>query len=163
MSTQFFNKKNIHRFFVLLLIVKGILAILEIVGGVAVFFINQKDLINFVQTITQSELIEDPHDIIANYLLHLANDFSISTKLFVTLYLLSHGIIKFWLIVGLLKKILWYYPIAIAVFGFFIIYQFYRYNHTHSLTLLLITALDLVVIFLTWKEYYYLTDDKKNE
>ena len=71
-------------------------------------------------------------------------------------YLLSHGVIKAVLIVGLLREKLWYYPVAIIVFVSFILYQLYRFNHTHSIWLLLITLLDIVVIWLTWHEYRYL-------
>ena len=79
-----------------------------------------------------------------------------STRNFTTVYLLSHGVIKLWLIIGLLRAKLSYYPVAIGVFGLFIIYQLYRFSATHSLWLLLITAVDVVVIGLTWHEYQYL-------
>ncbi|MHB8885982.1 MAG: DUF2127 domain-containing protein [Methylovirgula sp.] len=63
---------------------------------------------------------------------------------------------KLWLIIGLLRKKLWYYPVAIVVFGLFIAYQLYRYAFSHSVWLLLITVLDVVVIGLTWHEYRFL-------
>lgn len=43
-----------------------------------------------------------------------------------------------------------------AVFGLFIVYQVYRFSATHSLWLLLITAVDVLVICLSWHEYHYL-------
>jgi uncharacterized membrane protein len=43
-----------------------------------------------------------------------------------------------------------------VVFALFIGYQIYRYTFTHSILLLLITAVDLVVIAFTWHEYKYL-------
>ncbi len=109
-----------------------------------------------VGAITRHELAEDRRDVIANYLLHAAQSFSVSTQHFTAIYLLSHGIIKVWLIVGLLRKRLWYYPAAILIFGLFIVYQLYRFSFTHSMLLLLITALDLLVIILTWQESNYL-------
>ncbi|HJU71099.1 MAG TPA: DUF2127 domain-containing protein [Paucimonas sp.] len=45
---------------------------------------------------------------------------------------------------GLWRKKRGCYPAAITVFGLFILYQAYRYGFTHSLSLLPITALDLV-------------------
>jgi uncharacterized membrane protein len=74
----------------------------------------------------------------------------------VALYLLIHGALKLWLVLGLLREKLWYYPTAIAVFSLFIGYQLYRFSFTHSAFLLLITAIDLVVVALTWHEYNYL-------
>lgn len=81
---------------------------------------------------------------------------SVSSQQFAAFYLLSHGGIKLWLIIGLWRKKLGYYPAAKAVFGLFILYQLYRYSFTHSLLLLLITALDIAVIGLTWFEYQHL-------
>ena len=43
-----------------------------------------------------------------------------------------------------------------AIFGLFIVYQLYRLSLTHSLWLLVITAVDVLVIGLTWHEYRYL-------
>jgi len=40
-----------------------------------------------------------------------------------------------------------------AVFAAFSVYQTYRYTHTHSGLLLVLTILDLILIYLTWEEY----------
>ena len=66
---------------------------------------------------------------------------------------MSHGVVKLWLIIGLLRQKLWYYPLAAAVFGLFIVYQ---YSFTNSLWLLVLSAVDVAVIALTWHEYRYL-------
>ena len=79
--------------------------------------------------------------------------FSVGTQLFVSFYLLANGLTKAVLIAGLLRGKLGYYPAAIAVFAAFVGYQLYRYSLTHSAWLILLTLLDLVVIWLTWREY----------
>jgi len=150
------DEKNIHLAFEISLLLKGVFALGEIIGGVVAFFVTKEFLLKTVGVLTQEELAEDPQDLIANYLLHSTQNFSISTQYFVALYLLSHGGIKLWLIIGLLCEKLWYYPTAIIVFGLFIVYQQYRFSFTHSLWLLLITAVDVIVIGLTWHEYRYL-------
>ena len=71
---------------------------------------------------------------------------SIGTKHFVAFYLLSHGAVKLWVIIGLMRERLWYYPVALVIFTLFIVYQIHRYTLTHSVSLLLITVIDLVVI-----------------
>ena len=106
--------------------------------------------------LTREELLEGPRDFIANQIFQSAQHFSLSTRNFTALYLLSHGVFKLWLIIGLLRSRLWYYPAAAGVFGLFIVYQLYRFSLTHSLWLVLITAVDGVVIVLTWLEYRYL-------
>lgn len=155
-SRGLFEERNIHLFFEVSLLLKGVFALAEIAGGILAYFITQRFLIDVVRAITQNELAEDARDFVANSLLQAAQAFSISAQRFTALYLVSHGIIKLWLIVGLLRKRLWYYPTAMIVFGLFIAYQLYRFTFTHSILLLLITVLDAIVIGLTWHEYNYL-------
>jgi uncharacterized membrane protein len=150
------EEKNIHLIFRISLILKGAFALFETLGGISAYFVSQQSLLNFVRAITQDELSEDPKDVIANYLLQAAQHLSISSQRFVAFYLLSHGVIKLLLILGLWRRKRWYYPSAILVFGLFIVYQFYRFSHTHSIWLLLITILDVVVIWLAWHEYKFL-------
>jgi uncharacterized membrane protein len=150
------DEKNIHLAFEISLLLKGLFALGEIIGGIVAFFVTRDFLLKTVSFLTQEELAEDPRDLIANYLLHSAQSLSIGTQLFVAFYLLSHGSIKLWLIIGLLRQKLWYYPTAIVVFGLFIVYQLYRFSFTHSVWLLLITVVDVIVIALTWHEYKYL-------
>ena len=97
--------------------------------------------------------ILDPNDLLTGLFLHTVQHLSIGTQKFAAVYLLVHGTIKLWLIAGLLRKRLWYFPVAMTVFSLFIVYQLYRYTNTHSGWLLVITALDLVIIALTWHEY----------
>jgi uncharacterized membrane protein len=154
--TKFVSEKFVHLVFTLSLITKGIFAVAEVIGGVFAYFITQQFLVDIASTITRGELLEDPHDVIANYLIRAAHSASISTQHFTALYLLSHGAIKLWLIIGLLRQRLWYYLVAIVVFGLFIAYQLYRYTFTHSVFLIFLTIIDLIVIVLTWHEYRYL-------
>ncbi len=157
---KLFEEKNVHALFELSLILKGILALFEIAGGILAYFISQQFLLNLVFVITQGELTEDPQDALANFLLHSTQGFSLSAQHFVALYLFGHGLIKLFLIIGLLREKLWYYPTALIVFGLFIVYQLYRWSFTHSLWLLFITVLDAVVIWLTWHEYRYMRKNR---
>ncbi len=157
---KLFSEKSIHLVFDISLWLKAVLALAEIAAGIATYFISQQFLIRAVMWMAQAEFAEDPHDQIVNYLLQTAQQLSVGARDFATLYLLGHGIVKLWLIIGLLRKRLWYYPTAMVVFGLFIVYQVYRYTFTHSILLLLITALDLIVIALTWHEYQYLKRHK---
>jgi len=115
---------------------------------------------SIIAVVTYHELSEDPHDIVANYLMHTAQNLSISTHLFGVIYLLSHGIVKIFLIVSLWKRKLWAYPVAMSVFGIFIIYQMYRYTIVPAVELIILTALDVIIIILTWLEFKQLRSIK---
>lgn len=127
----------------------------------ATFIVPQHALLAFALWVTNNELADAPHDLLAGFLVHTVQHLSIGTQRFAAAYLLGHGTIKLWLIAGLLRERLWYFPAAITIFGLFIAYQVYRYTFTHAIWLLLITGLDLVVVALTWNEYRVLRARKK--
>jgi uncharacterized membrane protein len=155
MQVMQLNEKTTHVLFQLSLLCKAVFAAAETLAGIGAFFVTQQFVFTLVERLTRAGLFQHPHDLIANYLYTSAQHFSLSTRNFTAAYLLSHGVIKLWLIVGLLRERLWYYPLAIAVFGLFVVYQLYRFNLSHSPWLVLITLVDIVVIGLTWHEYRY--------
>lgn len=140
---------------------KAIFAVSEVAAGAATYFVPQRLFLTLVLWVTKDEFAEDPHDLVANFLLHAVQHLSVDAQNFAAIYLVGHGVIKLWLIVGLLRKRLWYFPVSVMVFGLFIGYQIYRFTFTHSVWLLLVTALDIVIIVLTWHEYRYLSDERK--
>ena len=145
------QEKNIRWIFIASVLLKGFNAVLGIVGGVLFLFTGA--VTSIVQFLVQGELIEDPNDFIANSIQHYLPYFSEHSQLFAAFYLLSHGVIKIFLVVGLLRNKLWAYPSAIVVYFLFIAYQLYRFTYTHSVFLVLLTVFDLFVIWLTWHEY----------
>lgn len=149
------NEKTTHALFQLSLLCKAVFAVAEILAGIGAFFVTQQFVFTLVDRVTSVELFQHQHDAIANYLYASAQHFSLSTRNFTAVYLLSHGVVKLWLIVGLLREKHWYYPLAIAVFGLFVVYQLYRFNLSHSPWLIVITVIDVLVIALTWHEYRY--------
>lgn len=149
-------EKRIHYVFEITLLLKAFYAVTEILGGVLALLISKSYLMNSVLLFTQDELSEDPKDLIAHYLIQGAQNFSVTSQHFVAFYLVSHGIVKLFLIIGLLRKKLWAYPLSIVVFGLFIFYQIYRYSYTHSMWLFLLTILDIIIIWLTLHEYRYM-------
>jgi uncharacterized membrane protein len=147
------REKRIGQFFRLSIWLKGIHAALEVVSGMLLIFLSPIQLTKFVVWMTQDELLEEPNDLIANYLLDVARQLSVSSLMFGAFYLLSHGIVKLTLVIALLKKKLWAYPWSLALFSLFIVYQIYRLSITYSLGLFVLTLFDLMVIWLIWREY----------
>ncbi len=109
----------------------------------------------FAEKLTQDEFLEDPRDLLSKYVVEAAHQFSIAGKNFIILYLLSHGIIRLLLVVGLFKKRLEAYYLSFVVFSAFIVYQMYKYSHTGALWLVGLSAIDMFFIWLVWKEYTY--------
>ena len=80
---------------------------------------------------------------------------SLSTRGFVGVYLLFHGLMNMFLAYNLYRNRLWSYPLSIAFTSVFFIYQLYRLAHTHSLILLVVTIFDIFFILFTYHEYHY--------
>ncbi len=142
-----------HVLFDVSVIAKGVDGILEIGGGILLLMTSPGRVLSVVRVLTQHELSEDPRDVIARYLLNSAHHLTAGTKTFAAAYLLWHGAVKGGLVAGLLLRKRWAYPAAIAAFVLFVLYQLYRYSHTHAFGLIALSALDIVVIVLTWLEY----------
>ncbi|MER8408587.1 DUF2127 domain-containing protein [Mesorhizobium sp. M0185] len=147
------DERRIHQIFELSIWLKGAHALIECVGGILLYVVTTDAIASWVNTFTQEELIEDPNDFIAGYLSQMASHFSVASKEFYAFYLLSHGLIKLLLVVGLLRGKLWSYPASLAALGAFMIYQVYRYSYTHSFGLLVLTVFDAVVMVLIWHEW----------
>jgi uncharacterized membrane protein len=143
----------IHTTFRVGVIAKGIDGFLEIIGGVLLLLLRPETIGELIFLLTEHELSTDPRDIIANYLLRSAGHLSGTAKLFGSLYLLSHGIIKILLVISLLNRKLWAYPAAIIFFILFIIYQLYRYSFSHSPWMIFLSVFDAAIVVLTWAEY----------
>lgn len=143
----------IHKVFKVTVILKAINSALEILGGIVFLFTGS--ITSLVIFLTQQELVEDPNDFIATHVQHFIPYFTSHSQFFIAAYLISHGVIKLFLVIGLIRNKLWAYPVAIGVFGAFILYQIYRYTHTHSVFLVFLTVFDLFLIAITWHEYKY--------
>ena|ERR1700722_12393320 len=133
------------------IILKGLDGALEVLGGLLLWFSKPADLNEIVRFLLQHDLSRDPHDWIAEHLLHAKT--ADANLAFASFFLLSHGATKVALVLGLWMKKLWAYPLTIAVFGAFCVYQTYRYALTHSAWMLVLTILDLALICLTWEQY----------
>lgn len=142
-----------HRLFQVAVILKGIDGVLEVAGGVLLLVFGKQGVGHLVRLLTQHELSEDPHDIIANLLLRSTHHLGASTVHFAATYLLVHGFVKVALVGGLLREKRWVFPIALAFLGLFVLYQVYRLAHQPSIALAGLTVLDLAIIALVAWEW----------
>lgn len=147
------GEHRIHQLFEVGVWLKGAHALIECAGGILLYLVTTQTIASWVNMLTQEELIEDPNDFIASHLARMAAGFSIASKEFYAFYLLSHGLIKLLLVIGLLRGKLWSYPASLVALGAFMAYQMYRYSYTHSPGLLVLTVFDVAVMWLIWHEW----------
>jgi uncharacterized membrane protein len=147
------NERRIRKVFRLSILLKGAHALIECAGGIALALVSTRTIVDLVNRFTQEELVEDPKDFIATYLLGWARGFSVQTEHFYAFYLLSHGVVKLLLVAGLLRSRLWAYPTSLVVMALFITYQLYRFYYSGGTGLIVLTVFDLFVVALIWHEY----------
>ena len=147
------NGNLLDKVFKISLVLKGLDGILELVGGVLLLLVSPAQLGSLVQFLTQHELSEDPHDLIASYLVHLAGNLTVSATFFGAIYLLLHGLVKIILVWAVLKDKPWAYPWMIAFLLIFIAYQSYELVVAFTWGMVLLTLFDIFIVWLTWHEY----------
>jgi uncharacterized membrane protein len=147
------ERKIEHRLFLLSVWSKGIAGLIETIGGVLLLWMPQAGLKAFVMFLTAPELAEDPTDRVATLLRHAVQELGADTRVFASSYLIVHGLIKVFLVAGLLAGRLWSYSVSLWFLAAFIAYQTYRFFFTHSVWLMALNILDVIVAFLIWREY----------
>lgn len=144
------------------ILIKSLFGFLEVLSGTALAISGRKSLKNLIIALTRGEIAEDPKDLIANFLIRTSQNLSLNSHIFIVAYLIFHGLVDIFLAIALLKNKLWAYPWAVTGFSLFIIYQIYRYCHTHSLILLFITIFDILIVLVILLEYKNRGKIKKN-
>lgn len=136
--------KSVHRLFLVSITLKGLHALVEIAGGIALYFFSTDRIVGWLYSKSDRS-----DDLFARF----ARTFSGQEHHFYALYLVSHGLINLAIVAALLSRRLWAYPATFAVLAAFIAYQLYRFTFTHDIGLIAITVLDLIVMALAWNEY----------
>lgn len=97
------RRKIEHRLFLLSVWSKGIAGLVETIGGLILLCIPKAGLNALVIFLTAPELAEDPTDRVATLLQRIVHELAADTKLFASGYLIVHGLIKIFLVAGLLR------------------------------------------------------------
>lgn len=144
----------IDRLFVVGILIKALDGLLEVLGGAVLLLSTPDQLTGWVSRLVSGELAEDPHDLIATWLLHWsAHSLTDSGVRFAGAYLLSHGVVKVVLAIAVLRQRLWAYPWMLAFLIGFIGYQLYRIAVDPTAGMVALTCLDVVLTWLTYREW----------
>ena len=155
-ATEITEKKTIDRLFLYSMIIKAGAAIFEIGTGIASLFLTTNQILYMTRLLVQGELAADPGDFFANYILDLAARWTPGqTNWFLFAYLVGHGVVNVFLVIVLLRKKMWAYPLSLAIFGIFVAYEAWQVFFTHSPLIIAFTIFDLAVIWLISREYRY--------
>jgi uncharacterized membrane protein len=134
---------RLHQLFIVSVIVKGVHAVIELAGGIALYLFSTGTIAAWLWQAGQSN----------DWIERFANSFSTKEHHFYAFYLVSHGVVNGLIVAGLLMRTRWAYQATFIVLTLFIAYQAYRYSYTHDIGLIVISVIDLIVMALAWNEY----------
>jgi uncharacterized membrane protein len=144
----------IDKAFHLSLLLKGLNGLLEILGGLLLLVVRPEQINDFAHHLTDAVLARDPDSFWANHFMDWANGIGEGSLLFGAIYLLSHGIVKLFVVIEVWRNRSWAYPLLIVVIGLFVVYQlYYLIFQKVTFGMIFLTVFDLVVIYLTVVEY----------
>ena len=100
MTFAFRHQKGLHQLFLISVWIKGLSGILETLAGIVAIFVEPRALESVVLFLTATELSEDPDDWFAKFLGGAVHQYSVDTQTFLSVYLISHGLIRVFLVAG---------------------------------------------------------------
>ena len=154
--TTFLKQAYWHELFEAGVAFKALNSVWEMLGSIFLLTRLHSWLTHKVIQISHSEFLGDHDDFFSHFISGQLSHLDVaSTRTFVGLYLLFHGLMNAFLAYNLYRNRLWAFPVSIAFTSTFLVYQAYRLVHTHSPLLLFITVLDVFFIILTVHEYRF--------
>ena len=142
-----------HDLFDAVVVLKGLNGLAEIASGGVLLLIKTGTIMEWVQWITRSELLQDPHDLLATHLEHWASTFGHDAQVFAGLYLLAHGIVKVTITILLFKEKTWAFPLAIFLFSALVMFSLHRLSINWSWALAGFVVFDLFTIAVIANEW----------
>ena len=127
--------------------------IARIILGVTLLWLVGTHFTDLLHVLMRQELLEDPSDSLLRFVEQLLVHSDLTVTSFMSLYLIFWGTADIFLSISLLKRKLWAFPISIWLIIIFVMYELYRFYHTHSLVLAYIIVVDIVVVTLIHFEY----------
>lgn len=143
----------LHWLFEASLVLKGLFAAAESLGGLGLVLTPNTAIISFVTWLTRHDLTQQPDADMALWVQHLTEAFPLQVQHFYAFYLLGHGAVKFTMVIMLARRILWAYPGAMVLLAGFVLYQITEFITHGSYTFLALSFFDLVMIVLVYREW----------
>ncbi|MCL2113827.1 MAG: DUF2127 domain-containing protein [Streptococcaceae bacterium] len=144
--------------FDIVVLFKSLFALLEVIGGVALFLVPMTVLRSLLNQLAK----EAPLPVLVQLFNHTAQNLTSDMTLFAVIYLLAHGLLKLVSLVLLWKRVLWAYPLSLVLLSSFIGYQMAEFSKTGAWSMIALTVIDLLMMVLTLLEYKKLSGNFQN-
>jgi uncharacterized membrane protein len=153
MTTHEPKKNFIDRAFRVSLFIKAIDGTLQLIGGTLLLIIPHATLVSWLDKLS-TQVMPDNNETLIAQLLHTASQhYSVRAEIFLSLYMLSHGVIKLGLVYGLLREKLWVFPLAFVAFAGLILIELDRILIHHYWGVIILLSFDTFVLTMVILEY----------
>ena len=152
---EWFSRLGIteHRLFLVAIVSKAFDGLLEFGAGVILLVLGTDYIKHVVWLWTSYRLFENPNSRVAHHVANAASSLTSNEKTFAGIYLILNGALKLGLVVGMIRRISWVYPVAAAIIVAFMGYQIYRITRHFSLGLVILTCFDGLIVLFIFMEY----------
>ena len=133
--------------------IKGGFGLLQVAGGVALATLPLGAVARLAQWLDTSVVATAAIDPLALMAAGMLRDLSGAQADFYAAYFIVHGGVTVFVIAALLARRMWAYPLGMAVFACFLVYETYEYLHKGGLILVSMFVLDLMLIVLIRREW----------
>lgn len=142
-----------HRVFVLTLAAKGLLGLVQLAVAAAILSGASQGVPRLAHWLVAAELAEDPADPMASRIMAVAGALPGSATGFYAIYFAVHGLLHVGVVAALVAGAAWAYPATILVLVAFIVYQAVEWLAAGGAMLIVLSAIDVAVIWLTIREW----------
>lgn len=135
------------------ILLKGFDGVMELLGALLLIVVPASAITHLTHFLVDTELNHDPHAFVAMHILHFGTKLAEGHNTFAILFLATHGAVKVGLVVALLRQKMWAYPLALIALSGFLVYQIYLLLTQATFGMVFLTVLDLIIIWLVWREW----------
>lgn len=135
------------------IVFKGLDGVVEVLVGVPLLLLTHVQIVQIVQAMTAGELAEDPHDFLANLILHESAKLGAGVTFVGGIYLLVHGAVKIAIVIALFRGSQRAYPWAVAALSALLVVQVVDLIARFSFGVLALSVLDAIIVALTIREW----------
>ncbi len=125
----------------------------QLIAAIVLQIALQTDEMTELAHWTSRMLASQRADPLAAALLRSVHDFTVHPHTFWSVYLFGHGLLNLGVAVALFAQKRWAHPVSIVVLSLFILYQMSDFFLTGAPVLIVLSAFDLIVILLVWREW----------
>jgi len=142
-----------HVIFLATIIGKLLLGVIQLAIGALIWLGFAVKIPAFVGWVFHDELLEDPTDLLASWVMTNVGKILSVDLSFYQAYFAAHGLLHVAVAAALLFGSAWAYPATSLTLGAFVVVQLIEWYTVGGSTVLILTAIDVFVIGLTWIEW----------